>query len=202
MPELRYSMCDKINTRTGDKDAIIIEGHAAVFDVETELWPGYFEVVRSSAFEETLSEGLELSSLYSTYNHTDSQILARTTNTLRVMTDATGLAFSYESPAGVTYAENLVRNILNGNVKGCSFAFHFRGPESVKVESRKEGGLLQELLSVRLIELGPVTNPQYPEAGLSMRDASRRFYDMYSEPKHKPSRQAQRRRELALLEVS
>src|SRR5690625_6886632 len=49
------SLVADLQTRAKDDGEKVIEGYFAVFDSETELWPGAYEEIDPAAFDKTLS---------------------------------------------------------------------------------------------------------------------------------------------------
>lgn len=97
-------------------------GHAAVFNVPTELWPDFWEVISDTAFDKVLADPAALDCRH-LINHERNMVLGRTkSGTHRVWKDETGLAFWDELPE-TTFAADLVVLMRRKDVTQCSFAF-------------------------------------------------------------------------------
>ncbi|MCG5026925.1 HK97 family phage prohead protease, partial [Anoxybacillus flavithermus] len=74
-------------TRSEQDDEMYIEGYFAVFNRETELFPGAFEEIAPEAFNETLSNDIR-----ALINHDTSLVLGRNkAGTLELKVDSRGL---------------------------------------------------------------------------------------------------------------
>ena len=147
--EKRYAHCE---FREADEDGVL-EGYAAVFDQETELFPGFFEVVRRSAFDKTIADGFDTRALF---NHDDNQVLGRVkAGTLTLSTDDHGLKVRIKPPE---WAGGIVESIKRGDIDQMSFGFVSVQDEETK---RSDGTRLRELREVKLFDVSPVTFPAY-----------------------------------------
>ena len=141
-----------------------IEGHGAVFNKWSLPISGYFrERILPGAFSKTLQESGDIPSLY---NHDPNMVLGRTSNKrLELKEDDTGLWFRV-TPTDTVYARDLFTNIEEGNVTGNSFGFM-----AVKDRwSQDEKGIAtREIIEARLLDVGPVTFPAYPDTDVAVR---------------------------------
>lgn len=136
-------------------------GHAAVFDVWTELW-GTEERVRPGAFTKSLGED----DIRGLFNHNPDKILGRNrAKTLTLREDKVGLAFEIALP-DTQIARDLAVSIERGDITGCSFGFITR-----KAEWEDEEGKVprRSILDAQLFDVGPVTYPAYPETDVEAR---------------------------------
>jgi HK97 family phage prohead protease len=134
-----------------------------VFDVATELWPGYEEIVRPGAFAKTLQE----KDVRALFNHDWNFILGRSSaGTLELSEDDTGLAYRITPPSSGTLADLVLEPMRRGDLDGSSFAFRaIKAPETTD----EEGRTLREIVEAELIDVSVVTFPQYPEADAALR---------------------------------
>lgn len=162
--ERRVIPIDKIGAlelrAADDKGVRTITGHAAVFDVWTEIW-GFEERVAPGAFTKSLKED----DIRGLFNHNPDHVLGRNVaKTLRMTEDKVGLAFEIDLPDTQT-ARDLVTLIQRGDVTGCSFGFMTR-----KVEWDESGKVpRRSILDAQLFDVGPVTFPAYPETDVEAR---------------------------------
>lgn len=162
--ERRVIPIDKIGAlemrAADDKGVRTIVGHAAVFDVWTEIW-GFEERVRPGAFTQSVKED----DIRGLFNHNPDHVLGRNTSkTLRLKEDKVGLAFEIDLPDTQT-ARDLATLIERGDVTGCSFGFMTR-----KVEWDESGKVpRRSIMDAQLFDVGPVTFPAYPETDVEAR---------------------------------
>ena len=67
---------------------LVLSGYFIKFDEETELWPGYFEVIKREGVEKAIKDA----DIRALFNHDHSLVLGRTGNdTVRLGVDDVGL---------------------------------------------------------------------------------------------------------------
>jgi len=164
--ELRKGFADDVDVRTmqvrasGEADALVLEGYAAVFNTETTI--GRFrEQMAPGCFDDVMADDVRL-----LINH-DGLPLARTANgTLQMETDDHGLKFRAELP-DTQDARDLHKLVTRGDVSQCSFAFYM-GDQTV---DRSDGELpLHTVTRVKsLLDLSVVTYPAYNSASVVAR---------------------------------
>lgn len=162
---VRYSTVTPGQLRVeGDGESAKIIGHAAVFDVETEIFPGYNEVVRRGAFLKTARE----SDVRGLFNHDPNFILGRNrAGTLRLSEDEVGLRYEIDPPQTGTIRDLVLSPMSRGELSGSSFAFRaIKAPETVKDDGET---VLRELNEVELFDVSPVTYPAYDETDAQLR---------------------------------
>jgi HK97 family phage prohead protease len=140
-----------------------LKGHAAVFDSMAKL-PGHYEALARTAFDEVLkSPDLDVRALV---NHDPSQLLGRTPRTLRLSTDAKGLAFEVDLPD--TRAAADLRVLLGrGDLSGMSFGFK---PGTDTWGRAPDGTQLRTHTSVSdLRDVSVVTYPAYAGTDVALR---------------------------------
>lgn len=147
-----------------DGDAPRIVGHGAVWDQETEIWPGMREVVRRGAFAATLRDSSDIKGLF---NHDSGIVLGSTrAKTLALAEDDNGLAYTIDAPQTQLVRDMVLEPMRRGDISGSSFSFRVRKDQWTE---RSDGTELRELLEVELFEVSPVTFPAYPGAESQIR---------------------------------
>jgi HK97 family phage prohead protease len=135
-----------------------LEGHAAVFGVDTRLGD-FVETIRAGAFTATLAGGADVVALI---DHDPSRILGRTrSGTLQLREDARGLAFRIELP-DTQAARDLLALADRGDLGGMSIGF----------VAREENwtGNRRELRAVELREVSVISAwPAYPQTSVEAR---------------------------------
>ena len=147
-------------TETGD---LILSGYFIKFDEVTELWPGYFEVIKREGVE----KAIQTADIRALFNHDDSLVLGRTGNgTVTLDVDEIGLfgdiIINKEDPQAIgAYAR-----VQRGDVVGCSFGFI---PIKIDTEERADGSYLDTILELEIFEVSPCTFPAYPQTEIAAR---------------------------------
>ena len=151
----------KLQTRDDDNNPKI-EGYFAVFNQETELWPGAYEKISQTAFD-----GQTDADVRALINHDTTLVLGRTTaGTLRLRTDDKGLFGEIDINPKDTEAMNLYERVKRGDVNQCSFGFQITEEES---DFRDDGSVHWEINGVNLYEVSPCTFPAYSATGIEAR---------------------------------
>ena len=166
--ERRYQATTmKVETRMDGDTPIelgVVEGYAALYDVETVIGGWFREVIRPGFFDNVLNDDVRCLK-----NHDPHYRLARSKNgqgTLSLSLDEKGLKYSYTTP-DISYAKDLQRSMELGDVTQSSFSFI---PDEVNwVE--KEGEMeLRELVKCKtLYDVSPVTFPAYNDTSVAKR---------------------------------
>lgn len=149
-----------LEVRAAEGETRTLAGHAAVFDVWTELW-GMEERVRPGAFTRSLTED----DIRGLFNHNPDHVLGRNrAKTLTLREDKVGLAFEIELP-NTQLARDLAVSIERGDITGCSFGFITR-----KSEWDESGEVpRRSILDAQLFDVGPVTYPAYEDTDVEAR---------------------------------
>lgn len=151
-----------LSTRDDGTQEKVIEGYFAVFNQETELWPGAYEEISPDAFNETLSEDIR-----ALINHDTTLVLGRNTSgTLELKADARGLWGSIKTNPNDMDAMNLYERVRRGDVTQCSFGFDIL---KEKTEWRDDGSVKWILEKVKLYEVSVCTFPAYEGTGVQAR---------------------------------
>jgi uncharacterized protein len=159
-----------------------IVGYAAVFydptDDGTEFvlwddsWGRAVERIMPGAFDMALSRPDDCRGLF---NHDPSMMLGRTkAGTMSLAKDATGLTYAIE-PGDTGCGQDVMAHIARGDVTGSSFGFNIPPQGQKWTSMTDENGKVQEireLLSVELLDCGPVTFPAYEAATAGIRSKS------------------------------
>ncbi|MBZ4251427.1 HK97 family phage prohead protease, partial [Streptococcus pneumoniae] len=66
----------QFQTREEESGDLILSGYFIKFDEETELWPGYCEVIKRAGVEKAVTDA----DIRALFNHDDSLVLGRTGN--------------------------------------------------------------------------------------------------------------------------
>lgn len=142
----------------------IIEGYFAVFNSETELWRGAYEVIAPGAFDETLSNDIR-----ALINHDTSSVLGRNkAGTLALRTDSRGLWGTVKINPEDPEAMALYARVKRGDVDQCSFGFHVVEEET---EWREDDSVKWTITKADLHEVSVVTFPAYGDTSIQARHA-------------------------------
>lgn len=152
----------KFETREETSGEKIIEGYFAVFNKETELWPGAVEELSPNAFDQTLSNDIR-----GLTNHDSTLVLGRNkAGTLELRVDARGLWGKIIINEQDSDAVNLYERVKRGDVDQCSFGFNILGEET---DWREDGSVKWTITEVDLHEVSICTFPQYEDTGVQAR---------------------------------
>lgn len=157
--------------REVNSDEKRISGYAAVFNVETELWPGIKEKVAQGAFADSLRAD-EVKALWS---HNPDMPLGTTggpTPNLRLWEDGVGLGFDLLLPDTQQARDNFTL-IKSGIVRGMSFGFEIL--EDNWWRGGKDEPKVRTLNKVKLWEVSPTAFPAYPQTSVNARDLEEMF---------------------------
>ena len=159
------SLKTDLKTRAeGDGGDLIIEGYFAVFNRQTEIWPGAYEEIAPEAFDETLSNDIR-----ALVNHDTTLVLGRNkAGTLELKTDNYGLWGRVKINPNDTDAMNIYERVKRGDVDQCSFGFNIIEEET---EWRDDGTVKWRLKKIDLHEVSICTFPAYEDTGVQARQA-------------------------------
>lgn len=147
-----------------DGQDLFIEGYFAVFNRQTELWPGAYEEIAPEAFDETLSNDIR-----ALVNHDTTLVLGRNkAGTLELKTDNYGLWGRVKINPNDTDAMNIYERVKRGDVDQCSFGFNIIEEET---EWRDDGTVKWRLKKIDLHEVSICTFPAYEDTGVQARKA-------------------------------
>jgi hypothetical protein len=145
----------------------MLVGYGAMFRVHSENLGGFVEQIRPGAFDETLAAGDDV---LARAEH-DSRLLLgrRSSGTLRLSVDATGLRYEVDLP-DTGAGRDIEVLCKRGDIKQSSFAFMIEDPELDQTWGvTAEGMPLRMLHRVTLVDVAPVASPAYPQTTVSAR---------------------------------
>lgn len=152
-----------------EKGEKVIEGYFVVFNSETQLFPGAYEEIASSAFDNTMDNDIR-----ALINHDTGMVLGRTkSGTLTLRVDEMGLWGRIVINEADSDAMNLYARVQRGDVDQCSFGFNILKEDT---EFRDDGSVKWTIQEIDLHEVSVVTFPAYEETGVQAR--KRAFEDM------------------------
>lgn len=154
----------KFQTRDDSETGqLTLSGYFIKYDVETEIFPGYFEKIDKSAVE----SALENADIRALFNHDTSLVLGRTgNNTLVLSSDETGLRGDVYINQDDPQAVGIYQRIKRGDITGCSFGFYLTDSEDIQ---RDDGSFLTIVKGLELLEVSPCTFPAYPQTEIAAR---------------------------------
>ena len=155
-----------IETRSDDGEKPVIEGYAAVYNVESDNLGGFVEIIEPGFFSKVLSDDVR-----SLWNHNDDLVLGRTkSGTLTIEDTNTGL-HTVTLPPDNTWGRDALVSMQRGDVDQMSFAFAVREGGD-RWERRADGIMVRTLLpggAAGLYDISPVTYPAYPQTSAAVR---------------------------------
>lgn len=158
------SLKTELKTRAAEGDDLTIEGYFAVFNSQTELWPGAYEEIAPGAFDTTLGNDVR-----ALVNHETIMVLGRNkVHTLELKTDSHGLWGRIKINPDDVDAMNLYARVKRGDVDQCSFGFNILREET---DWRDDGTVKWTIREIDLHEVSVVTFPQYTDTGVQARQA-------------------------------
>lgn len=145
-----------------DIEERVIEGYFSVFNSETELFPGAYESISPTAFDNTLSNDVR-----ALINHDTAFVLGRTkSSTLTLKSDSRGLWGSISINENDSDAMNLYERVKRGDVDQCSFGFNILDETT---EYRDDGTVKWTINEIDLHEVSIVTFPAYGDTSVQAR---------------------------------
>lgn len=144
--------------RIASEDGKRLGGHAIVFNSPSLPIRGQFiEYIAPEAVDRTLKEAADVRGLV---DHDSSKILGRTrAGTMSLSKDSRGLRFQIEPDLQISYAHDIMRSVMRGDVSGMSFQF-----ATVQDSWNFEGDLpVRTVLDMTFSEISVVTFPAYPD---------------------------------------
>jgi len=153
-----------LKTRSDEENGeALIEGYFAVFNQETELWPGAFEEIAPEAFDGSLRDN----DIMCLDNHDTRVVLGSTgSQTLELKTDSHGLWGRVKVDLEDPFAKSAYRKVQTGKVKGCSFGFV---PLKEDIEHREDGTLKWIVREADTMEVSITAFPAYPQTAVAAR---------------------------------
>lgn len=170
--ETRVFHLSDLEVRADGDAAPEFSGYAAVFNQETELWPGFREQVAPGAFTKTLQERDDVVLLF---NHDSDTVLASTKGrSLTLSEDSVGLKVNATLDPTDTDTQRVVPKMKRGDIDQMSFGF-----QTIADEFRhdEDGTVLRTLKEVKLWDVSVVTWPAYPGTEADVRALAVRDID-------------------------
>lgn len=159
------SLQTELTTRAeSDSQDMYIEGYFAVFNRQTELWPGAYEELAPEAFDNTLGNDVR-----ALINHDTTLVLGRNkSGTLELKADSHGLWGRVKINPKDSDAVNMYERVSRGDVDQCSFGFNILREDT---DFREDGTVKWTLRDVDLHEVSVCTFPAYADTGVQARKA-------------------------------
>lgn len=153
-----------LKTRSDEESGeAFIEGYFAVFNQETELWPGAFEEIAPGAFDNSLREN----DIMCLDNHDTRVVLGSLgSETLELKVDSQGLWGRVRVDLEDPFAKSAYRKVQTGKVRGCSFGFV---PLKEDVEYREDGTMKWIVKEADTHEVSITAFPAYPQTAVAAR---------------------------------
>jgi HK97 family phage prohead protease len=140
----------------------VLSGHAAVFNVETNIGGFFREVVAPGAF----LDSIQTDDVRALWNHDPNIVLGRNrAGTLRLQEDARGLAVEIDAPKSGMIHDLVVGPIERGDVSQMSYAFEALA-EAWNLDADPP---IRTVTRVRLYDVSPVTYPAEPTTDVAAR---------------------------------
>ncbi|MBD0707388.1 MULTISPECIES: HK97 family phage prohead protease [unclassified Streptomyces] len=139
-----------------------IGGYAAKFNTLSRNLGGFVERIDPGFFAK--SEGDGWPEALARYNHDDNRLLGTSeAQTLRLVTDGTGLDYSVDVPAS---REDVYELVQRGDVRRSSFAFYTFTDDWGMTD---QGFPVRTLLAGALVDVAPVNTPAYLDTSTGLR---------------------------------
>lgn len=106
-----------VQTKEDDSQSYVVRGHYTVFDVEYELFPGFYESVAPTALDE-----MDTSDVLFQFNHGGTPLARLRNHSLRIGIDETG-GWAEADLAGCQQGRDIYEAISNGLIDRMSFGF-------------------------------------------------------------------------------
>lgn len=174
LPDFERRYLEMTVRAAGDGQNPVIEGDAAVFNVETVVGRWFREKILPGAFTRVLSESPDV---IGAFNHDWNFVLGRTTaNTMKLEQTDKGLRYVIDVNPNDTQAMSIYEKVKRGDVSQSSFAFTVAKETWSEPVGNSETLALREIVEVgKLFDVGPVPFAQYPEASAQARSKSESF---------------------------
>ncbi len=161
----RRSIAEPVKLETREDSRPVIQGYAALFDVETNIAGWFMESIAPGAFKRSLESNQRVVSLF---NHDSNYVLGSTSsNTMKLREDSKGLWIEVEPP-DTQVGRDVTEYIRRGDVTGQSFMFTIDKQEWTFAKEKGEMDV-RRITEVTLFEAGPVLFPAYEETSVGLR---------------------------------
>lgn len=140
----------------------VIEGYFALYESETELFEGSYEIITKGAFDKTLNKDVR-----ALWNHNTQYVLGRSKNgSLDLKADEKGLFGTIKLP-NTQYANDLYELVSRGDIDQASFGFNIIDED---LEELASGGYRWRINDIDLHEISVVTFPAYENTTVLARE--------------------------------
>jgi uncharacterized protein len=140
----------------------IVEGYFALYESETELFEGSYEIITKGAFDKTLTKDVR-----ALWNHNTQYVLGRSKNgSLQLRADDKGLYATINLP-NTQYANDLYELVTRGDIDQASFGFNIIDED---LEELASGGYRWRINEIDLHEISVVTFPAYENTTVQARE--------------------------------
>jgi uncharacterized protein len=141
----------------------VIEGYFALYESETELWEGSYEIITKGAFDNTITKN----DIRALWNHNTQYVLGRNKNgSLQLKADDKGLFGIIKLP-NTQYANDLYQLVQRGDIDQASFGFNILDEDFEELAS---GGYRWRINEIDLHEISVVTFPAYENTSVQARE--------------------------------
>lgn len=154
----------KSELRKPEVDSRSVEGYAAVFNSDSEIfWGSWVERIAPGAFDDVLKDDA-----VALFNHDPNFILARNGVNMTIEQDGKGLKYRFDAP-NTTVGNDLLENLRNGNIYQSSFAFTVKEEKWTNPGDKEKYAIRTIMKLERLYDVAPVTYPAYPDTTVGQR---------------------------------
>lgn len=154
----------KSELRAPEKESRSVEGYAAVFNSDSEIfWGSWVERIAPGAFDDVLKDDA-----VALFNHDPNFILARNGVNMTIEQDGKGLKYRFDAP-NTTAGNDLLENLRNGNIYQSSFAFTVKEEKWTNPDKQEKFAIRTITKVERLYDVSPVTYPAYPDTTVGQR---------------------------------
>jgi len=155
--EVRYSLAE---IRVND-DGIAVEGHAAVFNEETDIGGMFREVISPGAF----TDAVKNDDVRFLINHEGLPLARTSSGTLTLTEDKRGLHIKTNLDPDDPDVQKIIPKMKRGDLDKMSFAFR-----AVKEEWDDSGDIpLRTIRQAELFDVSIVNDPAYPGTDIGLR---------------------------------
>lgn len=159
-----------------------ITGHASVFNVRSQIFPGFFEEVMPGAFVDTIKDD----DIRALFGHDPNMVLGRNeAGTLTLREDKTGLVFELD-PADTQIGRDAVTSIRRGDITGMSIGFSVK-PGGMTFGEDDDGNTVRTLTNIRLFEISAVAFPAFEQTDVGVAKRSLAAWRAEQSPAYTPN---------------
>lgn len=157
-----------LDIRSSNLEERKIEGYAAVFGENYTLlrdkWgEKFYERIMSGAFKDTIKDRAD--DIFMLINHDWNKVVGRSNSNLVLEEDEKGLRFELTVP-NTTDGNDLLENVRNGLIKGCSFGFNIKD-EVTRWDEK--WNFYRDITKVELFEVTATPIPAYADTEIAAR---------------------------------